>query len=190
MDQTMANETQFHCKLDPLATGCRHRYFLNIATAWSRQPTNISRGRFGFLDKDALEQDSNCLFITHVYKENDEQGEDITSFSAHHSVYLAFFGKSTNLDIDSDPIHPRHRITRHKEPDGQLKSWEWKAQVHLLLLLRMIPSSMFIFTQQNIVYVSIFIHLYTKETYQPIIQVGWKRCLVSRSLTNLVAHLI
>jgi hypothetical protein len=66
---------------------------------------DASGNRCGFPDKDAQQEDSKFLFIPQLHNESDEQGEDVTSFFVRRSVYLAFFGKSVNLGMDSNPNH-------------------------------------------------------------------------------------
>jgi uncharacterized protein YjbI with pentapeptide repeats len=71
--------------------------------------------RCGFPDEDAQQQDSKYLFIPHLHAESEEEGEQITSFFVRRSIYLAFFGKSADLGIDSGPDlspSPQHRAQR------------------------------------------------------------------------------
>ena len=68
---------------------------------------NAAGKRCGFLNEDAQQQDSKYLFILHIHYESEEQGEEITSFFIRRSIYLAFFGKSADLGINSGPDLPQ-----------------------------------------------------------------------------------
>jgi len=89
---------------------------------------NAAGKRCGFPDEDAQQQDSKSLFIPHLHHESEEQGKEITSFFVRRSVYLAFFGKSVDLGLDSSPdlsqSPPRHAqrtrlsVSQGSEMDG------------------------------------------------------------------------
>ncbi|KAH9204065.1 hypothetical protein DL95DRAFT_529407 [Leptodontidium sp. 2 PMI_412] len=72
--------------------------------------------RCGYPDEDAQQQDRKHLFIPHLHAENEEQGKAITSFFVRRSVYLAFFGDSADLGLDSgfDFSSPPHQARPHK----------------------------------------------------------------------------
>ncbi|KAK6380192.1 hypothetical protein LTS17_005381 [Exophiala oligosperma] len=61
---------------------------------------DASGHRCGFPDEDAQQQDSKFLFISHLHKAVEDQGEDVTSYFVRRSVYMTFFGEAVNLGTD------------------------------------------------------------------------------------------
>jgi len=61
--------------------------------------------RCGLPSVEEYVEDSESLFINHLYNVDKEQGEGITSFYVRKSIYFAFFRKPSPLPLEG--LHPR-----------------------------------------------------------------------------------
>lgn len=79
----------------------------NSSPALTSDDPGASGNRCGFPDENAQQEDGKFLFLPLLHKEIEEQSENVTSFFVRRSVYLAFFGRSVNLDEYSRPDPPQ-----------------------------------------------------------------------------------
>ncbi|KAK5400800.1 hypothetical protein LTR06_011260 [Exophiala xenobiotica] len=86
--------------------------------------------RCGLPIVETFQEDREFLFLRHLHRDQDQQGEGITSFFVLKAIYLAFLGPPTNalvfnsLDLDNDSTAhltqlDSEREAREREAQGQ-----------------------------------------------------------------------